>query len=197
MSSIGRAPSTRSSFRLQYWVDGRRKSRNFPTYEAAEAYALTLNEPIGAKRGPRTLSISDRIARWTERRANGCLLWTGQINNEGYGQLSVNGAMKLAHRVSYELSVAEIPPGLVIDHLCRVRSCIEPSHLEPVTQRENVLRSPVAPGALNAAKTHCPQGHPYSPENTYVYYARNYTERICKTCRSAYQKRRYEARKAV
>ena len=77
-----------------------------------------------------------------------------------------------------------IPEGLVIDHLCRNRACVNPAHLEPVSQRENVMRSPVAEGAINAAKTHCSQGHPFSPENTATYRLNcaSTTIRRCLTC---------------
>lgn len=102
--------------------------------------------------------------------------------------------MSLVHRVSLELAGRPIPEGLVTDHLCRVRRCFNPDHLEAVTRQENTLRSPVAIAALNAAKTHCVHGHEFSPENTYVY-QENPTgapRRRCRTCRAEYL-RRYEA----
>ncbi len=75
--------------------------------------------------------------------------------------------MRGAHRVAYELSVADIPDGLELDHLCRVRHCVNPSHLEPVTPHENWARGQ-AISILNAQKTHCPQGHAYDEANTYI-----------------------------
>lgn len=93
--------------------------------------------------------------------ANGCWVWTGCLNDAGYGVISYRMAWQRVHRLSYELMVGAIPEGLVIDHLCFNRACFNPAHLEPVTDAENVRR---------AARriTHCPRGHPYSPENTYI-----------------------------
>lgn len=78
----------------------------------------------------------------------------------------------IAHRVAYETWVGPIPDGLTIDHLCRNRLCIEPTHLEPVTNRENIQRGG------NSLKTHCPQGHPYDEVNT----ASRNNRRYCRTC---------------
>jgi hypothetical protein len=116
-----------------------------------------------------------------------CWEWTAYRNPNGYGQFSVggrSGGMRLAHRVAYELLVAPIPPGLVLDHLCRNPACVNPQHLEPVSQTENVRRGvggDVA-GARSSAKTHCPQGHPYDAENTY---RTPKGSRDCRRCRSA------------
>ena len=94
-----------------------------------------------------------------------CWLFAGHLWN-GYGQLFADGLSYRAHRVMYENMVGEIPEGLVIDHLCRTPSCINPTHLEPVTRGENVRRGDAGKHML--AKTHCPAGHEYSPENTYI-----------------------------
>lgn len=74
--------------------------------------------------------------------ANGCRLWTGAIsgNPGGYGQFWVGGKLVGAHRWAYEHEIGPIPDGLTLDHLCRVRACVEVTHLEPVTLRENILR---------------------------------------------------------
>ena len=85
------------------------------------------------------------------------MVWTRSKTPAGYGLFWLGGKYRLAHRVSYELFVGPIPEDLVIDHTCRNPACIEPTHLEPVTQAENVRR-----GLLRSrAKTHCPKGHPY------------------------------------
>lgn len=116
---------------------------------------------------------------------SGCWLWTGHLSSAGYGRTCIwrDGAWRTtgAYRVTYELWVGPIPAGLTIDHQCRVRRCVNPSHLKPMTQRENCL----APGSqslgkLNSLKTHCPKGHPYTPENTLKQRSRT---RICKQCR--------------
>lgn len=92
-----------------------------------------------------------------------CWLWTRPTNG-GYGRLQVDGVSVYAHRFAYEIEVGRIPDGLCLDHLCRVRNCVRPSHLEPVAFRMNVLRGE-GPTAINARKTHCPRGHELSDEN--------------------------------
>ncbi len=116
-----------------------------------------------------------------------CWLWTAYIRPDGYGQFSVNGRHVKAHRFAYETYVGPIPEGLEIDHLCRNRACQNWAHMEPVTCQVNLLRG-IGPSAVNAAKTHCPQGHEYSPANTRVY--RNM--RTCRTC-DRDRARRYRA----
>ena len=109
-----------------------------------------------------------------------CWLWTGTILQSGYGQIRWNAKQYRVHRFVYELLVGPIPEGLTLDHLCRVRHCVNPAHLEPVTMRENLLRSSSFV-AINARKTHCPQGHPFDSENTLVYKG----SRVCRACRNA------------
>lgn len=111
-------------------------------------------------------------------KSGGCWLWTGHVNNRGYGRIGVGFDVKYAHRVSYELSKGRIPDGLQLDHLCRVRRCINPQHLEPVTNRENGYRGESV-CSKNKRKTHCPQGHPYDLSNTYV---RPSGHRECRMC---------------
>ena len=89
-----------------------------------------------------------------------CRLWPGPVHTNGYGM----NRGRLAHRVAYEEEVGPIPEGLVLDHLCRNRLCTEPSHLEPVTQRENVLRGEHLNVQAHRAGT-CRRGHP--AENLY------------------------------
>ena len=105
----------------------------------------------------------------------GCWHWTGGRTSHGYGTLWFDGRSQRAHRVVYEALVGPIPDGLVIDHLCRNRLCVNPDHLEPVTLLENIRR-----GQGNGSKTHCPSGHEYTPENT----RRNALGwRYCRTCK--------------
>lgn len=80
--------------------------------------------------------------------------------------MRVDGKQRYAHRLAYEWAVGPIPPGAQIDHLCREPRCINPDHLEAVTQRENIVRGE-SPSAVNARKTHCLHGHEFTPENTY------------------------------
>lgn len=105
-----------------------------------------------------------------------CWLWAELKTGSGYGRVYLRG-MQYAHRVVYSLIVGPIPDGMTLDHLCRVRHCVRPAHLEPVTQAENARRGATA--VRNRAKTHCPRGHEYTPENTRWY--RN--ARRCKACK--------------
>lgn len=106
-----------------------------------------------------------------------CWLWKAGKDPFGYGAHWFNGKKVNAHRYSYQICVGEVPSGLVLDHLCRVPACVNPKHLEPVTQKENVLRG-VGITAINAKKTHCKNGHDISPGN--YYYRDGF--RKCKTC---------------
>lgn len=110
-----------------------------------------------------------------------CWLWTGAILKAGYAYFRMHGKARLGHRVAYVHHVGPVPEGLELDHLCRVRRCVNPAHLEPVTHSVNVARG-ILPGivrARSAAVTHCPKGHAYSPDN--VYLDRNGC-RMCREC---------------
>ena len=123
-------------------------------------------------------------AKYAPNEFNGCWEWKQPLDS-GYGRFWLNGKTALAHRVSYELYVGEIPEGKQIDHLCRNRSCVKPTHLEPVTIGENVLRG-IGISAANARKDSCMKGHPLSGDNLYT---RNNGARVCKICqRSRVQK---------
>lgn len=122
------------------------------------------------------------LSRHIEDPSTGCWIWQGSKDRAGYGM--VNSRIEvMAHRLSYTLLVGAIPEGLTIDHLCGNPSCVNPAHLEAVTQRENILRGDTV-AARNAAKTHCLRGHEFTAENTYTTPAGG---RGCKTCRRARQ----------
>jgi len=97
-----------------------------------------------------------------------CWPWLGTPSGNGYGRIGFGKKMFTAHCVAYELLVGQIPEGLTLDHTCRNRICCNPKHLEPVTEKVNILRG-TSPSAENARKTHCPRGHPYNESNTYVH----------------------------
>ncbi len=101
---------------------------------------------------------------------SGCWLWTGAIKSNGYAVVAVKRKAHHAHREVFIATKGGIPAGLDLDHLCRVRSCVNPDHLEPVNRETNVRRGIC--GLVNAArqlsKTHCPQGHPYVGDNLYM-----------------------------
>ena len=105
-----------------------------------------------------------------------CWLWTGVVNLDGYSRLYTgNNKYVMGHRFSYEKINGKIPKHLEIDHLCRVRNCVNPEHLEAVTHKENVNRGG------NTKKTHCIHGHEFSDKNTRINKKTN--ARICLTCR--------------
>jgi hypothetical protein len=107
-----------------------------------------------------------RFRRLVKVDDNGCWLWQGTLSRNGYGRHRVGPGrgLEMAHRVSYAHYVGPIPEGLQIDHLCRVRSCTNPAHLEAVTASVNTERQ----DHDARRRTECPQGHPYDAENTIV-----------------------------
>lgn len=109
----------------------------------------------------------ERLMKFVDEHPSGCWEWTSHINKWGYGEFYYAGGIKFAHRVSYELHHGPIPSGFQVDHLCRNRSCVNPAHLEAVTQAENILRG-TSPTAENARKTHCIRGHELSGYNLYI-----------------------------
>ncbi len=139
-----------------------------------------------------------KVSRWVERfwskveKTSECWIWKGGLakskdksNSRFYGsfhrRIDQKLVASLAHRLSYELVKGEIPDGLVIDHTCRNTLCVNPDHLEPVTQRENLLRGNTE-NAKNNAKTHCLRGHEFTPENTYLRDDGKRRTRHCRLC---------------
>lgn len=122
---------------------------------------------------------------------NGCWEWIGTIDSgNGYGRFGDNYKELVAHRVSYLLHKGKIKKGLVIDHLCKNKWCVNPNHLEAVTNGENVLRGNGIT-AKNVMKTHCPKGHPYFGGNLYLHPKGNKTQRSCRECSRIRIRKRY------
>lgn len=117
-----------------------------------------------------------------------CWLWTAGLDRDGYGSFRMNNRNWRVHRIAFEDTGQVIPEGLVIDHLCRVRNCVNPDHLEPVTNGENVLRGDTVT-AKNARKTVCDSGHDFTPENT-GWQSSVTPKRYCKKCESDRNKKR-------
>lgn len=144
-------------------------------------------------RGPwrNRVPLEERFWRYALPEPNsGCWLWIGSIRPDGYGQFSVSaGRARVAHIVAWEMYRGPVPEGLELDHLCRVRSCVNPDHLEPVTHRTNLLRGTGA-SARNVDKTHCPHGHEYTDDN--VYFHRG--GRHCRICQKSSSKIQYQAK---
>ena len=106
---------------------------------------------------------------------NGCWAWTAGLTSDGYGTFYVDGTMESAHVWAYETLVGPVPSGLELDHLCRVRSCVNPCHLEPVTTAVNQQRG----RAARPQHTHCRRGHPLTAENVKPHKDGRRTCRIC------------------
>ncbi len=119
---------------------------------------------------------------------NGCWEWTYTKDNQGYGHYYILGKNHQAHRYSYEEYIGPIPEGLVIDHLCKNTSCVNPAHLEPVTQSENTLRGRTG---------WCKMGHEMTEENTRVRSYKGNTWRRCRICIKAESKNNNERRRAL
>ena len=129
----------------------------------------------------RAVPTIDRVLAKTAMGPNGCIIFTGSLDQKGYGRIRCSQERRTArvHRVMYEHFVGPIPAGLVLDHLCRVPRCCNPYHLEPVTNLENYLR-----GDRKSGITQCPAGHPYSEANTYLYVTGSgQRRRHCRICR--------------
>jgi hypothetical protein len=124
-----------------------------------------------------------------------CWIWEGPRTTKGYGRICIAGKDTQAHRLAYELFVGPIPVGLTIDHLCRVHECVNPRHLEAVTNRENLLRGHGA-CAEHARKTHCPRGHAYDEANTYHWRGHRKC-RICENARTAVRNKRRREQKSL
>ena len=106
-------------------------------------------------------------AKVDKRGPDECWPWIGAVTR-WRGAFIYNGRFETAHRVAVMIDGREIPPGMVVDHICKMGLCVNPAHLRVVTQRVNSLENSESPFAKNARKTHCIKGHPFSPENTLV-----------------------------
>lgn len=124
-------------------------------------------------------TFADRMERFVPDRGESCWEWTGYRGARGYGWTTINGVRMGAHRASYEFHVGPIPKGMWVLHSCDNPPCVNPAHLRAGTHRDNM--DDVRDRARR--KTHCPQGHPYSEENTYV--IPSSSARTCITCRRA------------
>jgi hypothetical protein len=162
-----------------------------PLWVKPEVSALDRFMERVDKNGPTPDATLDPLIRLKD--PTPCWIWTSTVGGYGYGYYSFGGRKNLiqgmAHRFSWKLLVGDLREDQKLDHLCRNRKCVNPDHLEPVTNRENILRG-ASPSASHAKKTHCPSGHEYNQENTYWY--RNM--RQCKICRRTHSANSYRRR---
>ena len=124
------------------------------------------------------------------KQTDNCWIWTGATSSKGYGTITVNNKTHSTHRLSYELFKRLIPTGLTIDHLCRNKLCVNPDHLEAVTNKVNILRG-IGLTAINSRKTHCPRGHQFTGKRD------NLGSRICLICNRTKSKRDRQKRKEL
>lgn len=134
-----------------------------------------LDAAVRARLDPRVLDVLERAAP-----TDGHLLWP-EVNHAGYAKRTINGKTVALHRWMYEMCRGVIPDGMEIDHICRVRNCVNPDHLEPVTSSENKRRAHSARGVYDA----CPAGHPRTAPPPGVL-------ATCKECRLAERRRKVE-----
>lgn len=140
--------------------------------------ALMPESPSGEVLAP-SMKVESMERFWQKvEKTERCWLWRGAVDNNGYGRFRLNGKTVYAHRLAYKLSVHSIETDMTLDHLCRNRQCVNPDHLEQVTNKENILRGQ-APSAKAARRTTCLNGHVYDDANTYW---RKNGQRVCRVC---------------
>jgi hypothetical protein len=155
-----------------------------------DTYAQLMESPLTFDVVCQRLSNRPKFLARIAPSPNGCWLWTGKTGNGGYGRFRFNdrGSMG-AHRFLWISVIGPIAPGLQLDHLCRVRHCVNPAHLEPVTAKENQRRGTAAERNRMRRRPQCMYGHSYTVENTgYTWRGKRY----CKQCsrdRASYRKR--------
>lgn len=168
--------------------------------------------PCTIKRRERAVKVGAQKRVWPDDRsplgcfmskicyAGDCIVWTGYVNEHGYGVTIVNQRHEYAHRFAFEMQYGPIPQGLVLDHICRNPICVNPAHLEAVTQKVNTYRGKaVEVWKQQSTKTHCTNGHELTGENVYREGpdGRNRRCRICKNAAHERYVQRIKAQKCI
>ena len=163
-----------------------------PHHRHRRPYPMSASPIVPQSKPRKRRPVADRF--WEKvTKIDTCWLWVGCLRHpSGYGAFYNRNTMVHAHRWSYEQVHGPIPADLQIDHLCRVRHCVNPAHLEAVTQRENLIRGEGFAGK-QSRQTHCKYGHAFTEDNTYV---NSKGGRRCRTCKRNWQRARREAKKA-
>ena len=139
-------------------------------------------------------SIKIQELFWSLVKKGECWEWAGRKTPNGYGCFTLNGHSRVAHRLAFYWMHGKIDHRLTIDHLCRNRLCVNPAHLEQVSQRENVMRGRSVT-SINAKKTHCKRGHPFDVLENLKHDPFGF--RVCRICRNLLDRRRYWQRKGT
>lgn len=144
------------------------------------------------------MSLHDRFFDKVYMSLDGHWYWIGASTGSGYGHIqdAEQRRMRGAHEISFELHGGVIPPGKEIDHTCRIRLCVNPRHLRPLTHRANVLGG-TGPISANAQKTHCLRGHEFDEANTKTSMRDGHPRRLCRKCAQAREKKRVRSNKPV
>lgn len=156
-------------------------------YLRFKAHGHPLSKMSTGRKNVKSIATVDRFLRHVSPEPNsGCWLWLGGLRGGGYGQFNPSkGVGKTAHRWMYEFEKGPVPKGLDLDHKCRVRSCVNPDHLEPVTRSVNCKRG--LSGHHRKNMTHCKHGHLFTDESTYHIPGTNW--RACAICRKIRSKK--------
>lgn len=160
-------------------------------YDLREKHSAIAREMWETKVDPYADRFINRFLRRVKIDENGCWLCGYSLTSTGYTRIWIPERFVPVHRWTYILFKGVIPDGLDLDHLCRVKICVNPNHLEAVTHRENILRG-IGASAMNAKKTHCIRGHPFNEKNTYMGSKGN---RKCRICDRELHNQRYHASK--
>lgn len=140
------------------------------------------------------MTVDERFdIKWKVDKQSGCHIWQAGKNPDGYGTFR-GGNSRMAHRYAWERLNGLIPEGLVTDHICRNRACVNPEHMRIVTRRVNVLENSNAQAVFKKAQTHCVHGHEFTVENTY-WYGPHRSYRKCRKCHARISLRHYHKKR--